>query len=81
MKATVKINSRAVGEYLRSASVEAEMLRMARAIAKAAGAGYEASGFVGKRARASVATVTPRAIRDNQKNQTLLRALNAGRRA
>lgn len=49
-------------------------------IASSAGAGYEASTFEGKnRGRASVITADFDAIRDNAKNQTLLRSLDAGR--
>lgn len=49
-------------------------------IAAAAGAGYEPSTFEGRnRGRASVITADRAARRDNAKNQTLLRSLDAGR--
>lgn len=49
-------------------------------IAAAAGAGYEPSTFEGRnRGRASVITADFDARRDNAKNQTLLRSLDAGR--
>lgn len=48
-------------------------------IADAAGSGYEASTYEGRnRGRASVITADYDAIRDNAKNQTLLRSLDAG---
>jgi len=49
-------------------------------VAAAAGKGYVASPYEGKsRHRASVFTQTPRAMVDSQKNNTLLRAIDAGR--
>lgn len=49
-------------------------------IAAAAGPGYEPSTFEGRnRGRASVITADFGARRDNAKNQTLLRSLDAGR--
>lgn len=78
---TVKVNSRQVESYLKSASVQAELGRRARAAADAAGPGYEASVIVGAtRARASVITATPEAMADNARNQSLLRAIGAQRR-
>lgn len=60
--------------------VEAELDRRAEAIAEAAGDGYEWSGSDGKsRSRAGVYPTTFKAIRDNAKNNTLLKALDAGR--
>lgn len=78
-KFAVELNSKGVQEYLKSASVQAELKRRAEAIARASGEGYEASSLVGKsRARASVITATAGAIVDNQRNNTLLRNLGAG---
>lgn len=59
--------------------VIADLGERADAIASAAGPGYEASTFAGKnRGRASVITADYDAIRDNARNQTLLRSLDAG---
>lgn len=60
--------------------VIADLGERAERIADAAGDGYEASTFEGKnRGRASVITADYDAIRDNAKNQTLLRNLDRGR--
>lgn len=54
--------------------------RRADAVRADAGDGYESSTFEGRnRGRASVITVTADAMRDNARNQSLLRALDAGR--
>lgn len=59
--------------------VIADLEERAEAIAAAAGDGYEASAMAGKnRGRASVITADYAAMRDNAKNQTLLRSLDAG---
>lgn len=77
-----RLNSAAMQQYLKHPSVKAEMLRRAQAVANAAGPGYEASAIIGRtRARASVITATPAAIRGNARNQTLLRAIGGQRRA
>ncbi|MGG7653504.1 hypothetical protein [Kocuria rosea] len=80
-KIQVKLNRRGVALYLKSPTMKSEMLRRAQRIAAAAGPGHEASAIIGKsRARASVITATPAAIRGNAQNQTLLRALGGQRR-
>lgn len=59
--------------------VIADLEERAEAVAAAAGDGYEASAMAGKnRGRASVITADYAAMRDNAKNQTLLRSLDAG---
>lgn len=80
MPMKVVINHAGIRALLRSPAVAQDLLRRAQRIAAAAGPGYEASVNVGpNRARASVITASPAAIRDNAKNQTLLRSLDAGR--
>ena len=60
--------------------VAADIDSRAARVAAAAGDGYESSPYEGKsRHRASVFTQTPRAMVDSQKNNTLLRAIDAGR--
>ncbi|MGJ4077227.1 hypothetical protein ACN4BX_09245 [Corynebacterium macclintockiae] len=57
-----------------------DLNRRAHAIAKAAGEGYEVSSRTGKkRHRVSVITESYEAAEDTAKNNTLLRALDAGR--
>lgn len=52
----------------------------AQAISTACGDGYEAESSEGRtRSRAAVVTTNPRAIRDNARNNTLLRNIGAGR--
>lgn len=71
-----KLNGRAAEQILKHPTTRAEMLRRAQTGAKAAGPGYEASAVTGRsRARASIITATARAIRDNARNQTLIRAI------
>ena len=61
--------------------VDADMQSRAARVAAAAGSGYEAkrTDAPRNRARAAVVTTSYRAIRENARNNTLLRALDAGR--
>lgn len=72
-----------VGEFQairRLPGVAAEINRRAEAIADAAGDGYEWSAYDGlTRSRAGVVTASFKAIRDNAKNNTLVKSLDAGR--
>lgn len=80
--ATVKVDIRpgALGEIAKSREVGAELDRRAQAVAAAAGSGYKAlPGMESRRERASVITATRRAIVDNSRNGTLLKALDAAR--
>lgn len=79
-KPRIKWNVKAFRELRLEPGVITDLGRRADAIADAAGAGYEASTFAGRnRGRASVITGDYAAIRDNAKNQTLLRNLDRGR--
>ena len=76
----VRLNSHGVRELLRSGDVLADLTGRATAIASAAGEGYEADSAVGRtRARASVRTATPEAVRAESRDKTLTRAIGAGR--
>ena len=76
----IKWNNRAFEDLRRAPGVAADIDSRAARVAAAAGKGYVASPYEGKsRHRASVFTQTPRAMVDSQKNNTLLRALDAGR--
>lgn len=76
MSKKFELNYSGVAELMKS-SVMIEVLRdKARSIQEAAGDGYEVSSYVGKsRANVSVKTKTKKAIRDNNKNNTLLKAM------
>ena len=78
-KVKVKMNGKSARELLNSAVVRDALKARADAIAAASGDGYEPSVQTGKnRARASVITGTPKAMRDNAKNNTLLKSLGQG---
>jgi hypothetical protein len=79
-KTRIKWNVKAFRELRLEPGVIADLEARAEAVAAAAGSGYEASAMAGKnRGRASVITADYAAIRDNAKNQSLLRSLDAGR--
>lgn len=64
----------------RSEDVERAISASAERIAAACGEGYDANTGDGRsRSRASVVTTNPGAIRDNARNNTLLRNIDAGR--
>lgn len=78
--ARIEIRTGAIREVLKSSPVNAELDRRARRIAAAAGAGYEAVDSTGKnRERSAVIASSYKARVDNARNNTLLRALGAGR--
>lgn len=71
-----KLNSSGVREFLQSAPVQTMLENKARAIQQRVGDGYEVSTYVGKtRANASVRANTVKSIKDNKKNNTLLKAV------
>ena len=76
MSKKFELNYSGVVELMKSL-VMIEVLRdKARGIQEAAGDGYEVTSYVGKnRANVSVKTKTKKAIRDNNKNNTLLKAM------
>lgn len=80
MATRIKWNVKAFRELRLEPDVIADLEDRAERIADSAGDGYEASAQAGKnRGRASVITGDYAAMRDNAKNQSLLRALDAGR--
>ena len=79
MGAKVTLNHGTAKAILKSDEVQAELLRRAKAIARAAGAGMEAESRPRTtRARAVVYTDTPEAMRAEATNRTLTKALSAG---
>ena len=71
-----KLNSSGIREFLQSAPVQTMIENKAREIKQRAGDGYEVSTYVGKtRANASVRANTIKSIKDNKKNNTLLKAV------
>lgn len=67
-------------ELRKDRGVMSDLLKRGEAIAASAGAGVEAEPFTGKnRGRVSVFTATDEATRKNAEQNTLLRALDAGR--
>ncbi|MCM3907605.1 hypothetical protein [Trueperella bernardiae] len=79
MSVKVKLNHDQFAAYLKSGPVAGLVGLHARQVAGRAGPGYEASTWAGdSRVIGSVITATPKAIRSNAKNNTLLRALVGG---
>ena len=75
-KVKVELNSDGVRELLQSAEMAAICREQAQAIANRAGDGYSVSTYTGAtRVNASVITETIEAMRDNLKNNTLLKAV------
>ena len=75
----IKYNIKAFEEIRRLPAVAAEVDSRAAPNAHACGDGYESSPYEGRsRHRASVITSNYKAARDNAKNNTLLRNINAG---
>lgn len=81
MAVRIAYNLAAFRELRTSPAVWADIMRRAQAVADAAGEGYEAKEMAQSktRARAIVYPETYEAAVDNSENQTLLRALEAGR--
>jgi predicted GIY-YIG superfamily endonuclease len=80
----LKLNSSEIRKMLRGegqyAGIAADLNRRAKNIAKAAGDGMEVDSDVGpNRARASVRTATPEAMRREAQQKALTRAIDAGR--
>lgn len=70
------LNRTGVAELMKSPEMVVLLKETAKTIQNRAGDGYETSTFVGKnRVNISVKTKSRKAIRDNNKNNTLLKAL------
>ena len=79
-KPNVKLNLKGVNEIMKSAEVEADLMRRGRKIAAAAGPGFEAVSEPHKWiARVYVQAETHAARRAEAKDRVLSRALDAGR--
>ncbi len=76
----VKLKITGIREVLRSAPVQAELVRRARRIREAAGEGHEVVAKPHQyTSRAFVQTAAAEAARSEAENKTLTRALDAGR--
>ena len=72
----VELNPEGVRELLKSPEMASICQGHARAIASRAGSGYDVSLYTGRtRVNASVFTAREEAMRDNYKNNTLLKAV------
>lgn len=70
------LNRAGVAELMKSPEMVTLLKEKAKTIQERAGNGYEISTFTGKnRANISIKTKSRKAIRDNNKNNTLLKAL------
>lgn len=79
-KAKVKYNMKAFEEIRRLPKTKSTLESSGSKIAEACGDGYEMRSGEGKtRSRASVLTTNAKAMRDNRKNNTLLRNMDAGK--
>ena len=75
-KVKVVLNRAGVRELLRSDEMESMLGKKASDIRGRCGEGYEADSYKGKnRAKATVWTATPDAMRDNSNNNTLLKGM------
>jgi len=76
MSSKFELNYRGVAELMKSPEMVTILKEKAKGIQERAGNGYETSSYVGKnRANVSVKTKTRQAIRDNNQNNTLLKAM------
>lgn len=81
MAIRLELNRRSMRALLRSPEVRRDLERRARAIAQAAGPGFEADSEVGtNRARATARTATIEARVEEATRRSLTRAVDAGRR-
>lgn len=70
------LNRRGVASLMKSAEMQAVLKEHASAAVSRAGSGYETSSYVGRnRANVSIRTKSRKAVRDNNKNNTLLKAV------
>lgn len=76
MSSHFKLNRAGVAELMKSPEMMAILKEKAKSVQEKAGHGYEISSFTGKnRANVSVKTKSRKSVRDNNKNNTLLKAL------
>lgn len=81
MSIKIKWNPAGFAALLQAPAVQADVTRRAKAIAKAAGDGYEVlePNRHPRRSRAAIITASRKARLDNARNLTLTKALGAGR--
>lgn len=78
MSNVFKLNRVGVAELMKSPEMVALLKEKAKAVQEKAESGYEVSSYIGKnRANVSIKTKTKKAMRDNKKNNTLLKALRS----
>ena len=76
-KVKIELNYAGVGELLHSKKIEGEVKRIANQVSASAGDGYATDVYqAGTRVIASVYTETTEAMKDNQENNTLLKAVS-----
>ncbi|MDN5725161.1 MAG: hypothetical protein L0G99_04405 [Propionibacteriales bacterium] len=74
-------NRKALGQILNSPGLIRDLQRRTEAIKAAAGEGFDGNVVRGKRRpRGGVVTATAKAMRRNAKENTLVKAMDAGRR-
>ena len=81
-KVKIDLNRKEVNRLLNSSAITGTLEELAQIIANSAGEGYEA-GFVyygKKRPNVGVSAVTRKAKKNNLKNNTLLKSVNAARK-
>lgn len=72
----IELNSPGIADLLRSPEMKAICKEQADNVARRCGEGYEVDTYVGKgRVNAMVYASTKEAVRDNYRNNTLLKAL------
>ncbi len=77
----LELNFAEVGRLLKSNEVLGYLTQLGQAIANTAGPGHQVQAYRGRsRARVTVRTATPEAMRREAKNHNLARALGAARR-
>lgn len=75
-KFRLKLNSAGVRNLLRSSEMAEVCKQQAETIRARCGDGYETNSYTGKnRVNASVYAATPAAVRDNLKNNTIVKAV------
>lgn len=74
----IKLDTAAVRELLRSKAVQDECVSHIKRVAEKCGPGYAVDTYVGKnRVNARIRPTTPAAVADNEKNDTLRKAVQS----
>ncbi len=76
MSKNFKLNRKGVAELMKSNEMQAVLIKKASEIRNRCGDGYESDIHIGKnRANAMVNAATPKAVADNMRNNTILKAV------